>query len=101
MGLCQYSYAHAHKCIAQLCARMSINDIPDHDGHVHTYVHHEIRSLIQRLTLMRLAIKKEFSTGKIVWCAIIIITKDKSIKFPASRSTCALTESGSTTTKGL
>ena len=26
-------------CIsAQLCAHMSINDIPDHDGHVHMYV---------------------------------------------------------------
>ena len=24
---------------AQLCMRMSINDIPDRDGHVHTYIH--------------------------------------------------------------
>ena len=34
-------YAHAHKHIAQLCARMSINDILDRDRHVHTYIHHE------------------------------------------------------------
>ena len=32
---------------------MSINDIPDRDGHVHTYVHHENRSFIQSLALMR------------------------------------------------
>ena len=37
---------------AQLCARMSINNIPDCDGHVH----HENRSLIQSLVLMRSAI---------------------------------------------
>ena len=41
---------------AQLCACMSINDIPDRDGHVHTYIHHENRSLIQSLALMHLAI---------------------------------------------
>ena len=39
---------------------MSINDIPDCDGHihmyVHTYIHHENRSLIQSLALMRLAL---------------------------------------------
>ena len=37
---------------------ISINDIPDCDGHVHTYVHHENRSLIQSLALMRSAIIK-------------------------------------------
>ena len=37
---------------------ISINNIPDHDGHVHTYVHHENRSLIQSLALMRSAIIK-------------------------------------------
>ena len=52
----QYYYAHAHKRIVQMCACISINDIPDCDGHVHTYVHHENRSLIQSLTLMRSAI---------------------------------------------
>ena len=41
---------------AQLCACMSINDIPDRDGQVRTYVHHENRSLIQSLTLMHSAI---------------------------------------------
>ena len=39
-------------------ARMSINDIPDRDGHVRTYVHHENRSLIQSPVLMHSAIEK-------------------------------------------
>ena len=56
-ALRQYYYTHAHKRIAQLCVRMSINDIPDRDGHVHMYVHHENRSLIHSLALMRSAIK--------------------------------------------
>ena len=34
----KYYYAHVHKRIAQLCTRMSIHDIPDHDGHVLTYI---------------------------------------------------------------
>ena len=34
-----------------------INDIPDRDGLVHMYVHHENRSLIQSLMLMCWAIK--------------------------------------------
>ena len=55
-ALCQYYYVHAHKRIAQLCTHMSINDIPDRDGQVHTYVHHENRSLIQSLALMCSAI---------------------------------------------
>ena len=38
----------------QLCMRMSINNIPDCDRH--TYIHHENRSLIPSLTLMRSAI---------------------------------------------
>ena len=47
--------------IAQLCARMSINDIPDRERTriytcVHTYIHLENRSLIQSLALMRSAI---------------------------------------------
>ena len=33
-----------------------INNIPDHDGHVHVYIHRENRSLIQSLTLMHWAI---------------------------------------------
>ena len=45
-ALHQYYYAHAHKRIAQLCACMSINDILDCGGHVHTYVHHGNRSFI-------------------------------------------------------
>ena len=49
----QYYYAHV---IVQMCVRISINDIPDRDGHVHTYVHRENRSLIQSLALMRSAI---------------------------------------------
>ena len=40
----------------QLCMRISINDIPDCDRHVHTYVHYEKRSFIQSLALMRSAI---------------------------------------------
>ena len=40
--------------LAQLYARMSINNIPDCDRHIqYTYVHHENRSLIQSLALMR------------------------------------------------
>ena len=59
----QYYYAHAHQRIAQLCARMSINDatfliVMNTYMYIHvcTYVHHENRSLIQSLTLMRSAI---------------------------------------------
>ena len=55
----QYYYTHTHKCITQLCARMSINNIPDRDGHVHTYVHHENRSLIHSLALMHSAVMRE------------------------------------------
>ena len=55
-ALHQYYYAHVHKRIAQMCARISINDILDRDRHVHTHVRHENRSLIQNLALMRSAI---------------------------------------------
>ena len=34
----QYYDAHEHKRITQLCTRMSITDILDRDGHVHTYI---------------------------------------------------------------
>ena len=51
-ALHQYYYAHVHKRIAQMCAHISINDIPDRDRHVR----HENRSLIQNLALMRSAI---------------------------------------------
>ena len=59
VGLVPYYYAHAHKRIAQLCTHMSINDIPDRDGCIHTYVHHENRSLIQSFVLMRSALINE------------------------------------------
>ena len=61
LGICICSGPRAniimrmHINIAQLCARMLINDIPDCDRHVRTYVHHENRSLIQSLALMRSA----------------------------------------------
>ena len=51
---------------AQLCVCVSINNIPDHDGHVHTYVHHENRSLIQSLALMHSAIMQTQKTDKSV-----------------------------------
>ena len=48
----QYYDVHAHKRIPQMCMLILINDIPDRD----THVHHENRSLIQSLVLMRPAI---------------------------------------------
>ena len=53
--------------LAQLCAHMSINNIPDH-GHVHTYVHRANRSPIQSLVLMHLAIIT-FS----LWCTTLLM----------------------------
>ena len=38
----QYYDVHVHKRIVQLCMHMSINDIPDRDRHIHTYVHMRI-----------------------------------------------------------
>ena len=53
MYVCMYMYVWGGRE-----GGISINDIPDRDGHVHTYVHHENRSLIQSLALMRSAIIK-------------------------------------------
>ena len=94
----QYYYAHAHKptctCIAQLCVRMSINDIPDHDGHVHTYVHHENRSLLQSLALMRSSNKEWLVVGlgavrSLGSCGSLIFSCTRTLSH-SSRMSCIL-----------
>ena len=57
---------HLRRSRPSLCAHMSINNIPDHDGHVHTSVHHENRSFIQRLALMCSAITMELLSFRII-----------------------------------
>ena len=41
--------------VSPSCAHTSINDIPDCDGHIHTYIYHENRSLSQSLALTQCA----------------------------------------------
>ena len=58
----QYYHAHAHKCIAQLCARIlcqltTFLIVKDMYIRIYMYVHHEKRSLSHSLTLVRSAIK--------------------------------------------